>query len=337
MDLMYLNATLNSEDYPPKDPWLAGEQASYYYFGYLQSGVLTAVSGRPAFDRIQPLARVHVRRGRLGSRLRSALRPRRAGCWAHGRGTGRWPPAASRGACCCSWGRSRRCSNGRPHTGTTTGASTRPSAWSGDPAATPQATDDCYSGAARTRGRPSGTPRNSGSGGAATRIIPDTITEFPVLQLPARRPSPARDVDPACACSSGTLGGDLARPQRPRLANARTGALPSVAIAVLLGALAFQNAWDVITFTLVLRARGARPKRSAALAWPRRLAARRYVGTDRRRRVDPLPPVGPDFSSQAEGIQPYVGAGTRPAHLLLQFGAILIAGLARIGPVVARR
>ena len=48
MDLMYLNATLTSADYPPKDPWLAGESASYYYFGYLQSGVLTSVSGVPA-------------------------------------------------------------------------------------------------------------------------------------------------------------------------------------------------------------------------------------------------------------------------------------------------
>jgi uncharacterized membrane protein len=48
MDLMYLNATLNSEEYPPKDPWLAGEPASYYYFGYLQSGVLTAVADVPA-------------------------------------------------------------------------------------------------------------------------------------------------------------------------------------------------------------------------------------------------------------------------------------------------
>jgi len=48
MDLMYLNATLNSQDYPPQDPWLSGERASYYYFGYLQAGVLTAVSGVPA-------------------------------------------------------------------------------------------------------------------------------------------------------------------------------------------------------------------------------------------------------------------------------------------------
>ena len=33
-----------------------------------------------------------------------------------------------------------------------------------------------------------------------------------------------------------------------------------------------------------------------------------------------------DFSSQAGGLQPYVGAGTRPAHLLLQFGPLLAAG-----------
>jgi len=50
MDFMYLNAALNSPDYPPHDPWLAGERASYYYFGYVQSGVLTAVSGVPSFS-----------------------------------------------------------------------------------------------------------------------------------------------------------------------------------------------------------------------------------------------------------------------------------------------
>ena len=48
MDLMYLNATLNSEEYPPKDPWLSGEPASYYYFGYVQSGLLTSVADVPA-------------------------------------------------------------------------------------------------------------------------------------------------------------------------------------------------------------------------------------------------------------------------------------------------
>jgi hypothetical protein len=48
MDLLFLNATLTSPEYPPRDPWLAGEPVSYYYFGYLQTGVLTAISGVPA-------------------------------------------------------------------------------------------------------------------------------------------------------------------------------------------------------------------------------------------------------------------------------------------------
>src|SRR3970040_1359630 len=45
MDFMYLNATVTSPEYPPHDPWLAGERASYYYFGYLQVGGLTRVAG----------------------------------------------------------------------------------------------------------------------------------------------------------------------------------------------------------------------------------------------------------------------------------------------------
>jgi YYY domain-containing protein len=45
MDLMLLNSVVTSPHYPPNDPWLAGEQVSYYYFGYLMAGTLTMLSG----------------------------------------------------------------------------------------------------------------------------------------------------------------------------------------------------------------------------------------------------------------------------------------------------
>src|SRR5690606_17790154 len=48
MDLLFLNAAIASPEYPPQDPWLAGEQVSYYYFGYVQSGVLTSIAGVPS-------------------------------------------------------------------------------------------------------------------------------------------------------------------------------------------------------------------------------------------------------------------------------------------------
>jgi YYY domain-containing protein len=45
MDFAFLNALVRSEHFPPHDPWLAGFSISYYYFGYLMSSALIALSG----------------------------------------------------------------------------------------------------------------------------------------------------------------------------------------------------------------------------------------------------------------------------------------------------
>ncbi len=53
MDFMLLNAADRSQYYPPDDPWLAGFQVSYYYFGYLiqaMLGKLSVVSNSVAFN-----------------------------------------------------------------------------------------------------------------------------------------------------------------------------------------------------------------------------------------------------------------------------------------------
>ncbi len=48
MDFAFLNGILQSEKFPPLDPWLSGYAISYYYFGYLVTAVLTQLSGVPA-------------------------------------------------------------------------------------------------------------------------------------------------------------------------------------------------------------------------------------------------------------------------------------------------
>ena len=44
MDLMMLNAVIESPNYPPHDPWFSGESLSYYYGGFVQVGLLILIT-----------------------------------------------------------------------------------------------------------------------------------------------------------------------------------------------------------------------------------------------------------------------------------------------------
>ncbi|MDY6867845.1 MAG: DUF2298 domain-containing protein [Chloroflexota bacterium] len=53
MELAFINAILNSETFPPHDPWLSGYAISYYHFGYILAGMLakfTFTTGGVAFN-----------------------------------------------------------------------------------------------------------------------------------------------------------------------------------------------------------------------------------------------------------------------------------------------
>lgn len=45
MEFAFLNGILNSPQFPPRDPWLAGFGISYYYFGYVQLNLLVQLTG----------------------------------------------------------------------------------------------------------------------------------------------------------------------------------------------------------------------------------------------------------------------------------------------------
>lgn len=45
MDFGFVNAILRSRFFPPNDMWLAGKTINYYYFGHLETAVLTKLSG----------------------------------------------------------------------------------------------------------------------------------------------------------------------------------------------------------------------------------------------------------------------------------------------------
>jgi YYY domain-containing protein len=48
MEIAFLNSVLNTPRFPPLDPWLSGYSISYYYFGYVQMGLLTRLSALPS-------------------------------------------------------------------------------------------------------------------------------------------------------------------------------------------------------------------------------------------------------------------------------------------------
>ena len=48
MDLMFVNATMRAEYFPPQDPWLSGHTVAYYYFGYLLIGMMGTLADVPA-------------------------------------------------------------------------------------------------------------------------------------------------------------------------------------------------------------------------------------------------------------------------------------------------
>ena len=47
MDLMFINAATVADRFPPQDPWLAGYDVAYYYFGYLIVAMVGKMAGVP--------------------------------------------------------------------------------------------------------------------------------------------------------------------------------------------------------------------------------------------------------------------------------------------------
>jgi len=325
MDLMYLNAALTSPEYPPHDPWLAGERASYYYFGYVQSAVLTGAAGVPASSGYNmALAYTFAAAAAGVGSLAFALAR-----WIGGRRSrGRGPAAAAALALLLLL---------------FVGSLSAVFEWSAAHGHTneplfeafgvewmipcePGETENCYSGQLNPR-TDHWYPGEFWFWWRGTRIIPGTITEFPFFSFLLGDLHPHVMSLPLVLLSLG-LSLSLWRGRGVLdWRRHRQNPWPGVTLAVVFGGLAFQNAWDVITFSAVL----------GLAAWTRNLrrqgvpraslAVAGYLGPIAMLALLAYAPWWLTFGSQADGLYAYTGAGTRPAHAFLQFGPLLAGAL----------
>lgn len=327
MDLMYLNAALNSADYPVEDPWLAGEHASYYYFGYVETATLTAIAGVPpstgynlglAYTFAATASGVVT----VGWALaRWAMGPRRRYALAGGGIAVALVLFSGSLSAVFEWPAAHGNTNEALYDAFGVG-------WM-VPCA-PGETTDCYAGPAEGR-TDRWYPSEYWFWWRGSRIIPGTITEFPFFSFLLGDLHPHVMALPLVLLAAGTalavwrgrgaLGWQAVR-RRP---------FATLFLAAVFGALAFQNAWDVITFSTLLAA--AVFARNARRAPPLRAAkdTLAYLAPAAAAAAVIFAPWWLEFSSQASGIYAYTGAGTRPAHAFLQFGVLGFAALLTLG------
>ena len=336
MDFMYLNATLSSKDYPPHDPWMSGERASYYYFGYLQIGVLTSVAGvAPSMGYNLGLAYTFAAAATAIASLGYAFAR-----WAIGSRGRKWAVAAGGLAIALLLfvGSLSAVFEVAAAHGKYDDALYGKFGVEWLIPCKPGHTENCFSGDLTHRAD-DWYPTEYFFWWRGSRIIPNTITEFPFFSFLLGDLHPHVMSIPLVLLSLG-LSASIWRGRRPLdfRSHWRNPAL-GIALAVVFGALAFQNAWDILTFSALLavavlvrnlrglpgmeRRRGTR----SMLRLPAFEATAGFLAPVAVLGVLAYVPWYLDFRSQASGFFPYVGQGTRPAHAFLQFGPLLVASL----------
>jgi YYY domain-containing protein len=324
MDLMYLNATMHSSEYPPKDPWLSGEHASYYYFGYLQAGVLTSVAGVPAssgynLSLAYTFAAAAAGIASLAYALARWLLGSRGKTWAMAAGglavalllfVGSLSAVFEWAAAHDSYNRTTYDAFGVEWLIPCDAAHTT----------------DCFTGPVNPR-TTHWYPTEFWFWWRGSRVIPNTITEFPFFSFLLGDLHPHVMSIPLILLVLGVSAATWRGRSRLNWDTHRHNPANAALLAILLGALAFQNAWDVITFTLVLSAAVFARNWRRGPPWQALLTTGAYVGIPAVAALALYSPWALTFSSQAQGLKPYEGAGTRPPHLLLQFGPLLLCGL----------
>ncbi|MCC6382191.1 MAG: hypothetical protein IT304_06755 [Dehalococcoidia bacterium] len=332
MDFMYLNTTVNSPDYPPADPWLSGHRASYYYFGYLQAGLLTSASGVPPSTGYNlSLGYTFAAAATAAASVAFAL-----GRWLLGRHGRPWVPAVAALAVVMLLGVGSLAAIWEllaAHGVYTHWAYRLAGLEWLLPCSPGQAADTCYHGVL---------PRTAAWYPTQffwwfndTRVIPRTITEFPFFSFLLGDLHPHVMSIPLALLSLG-LSAAVWRGRSPLTLASHRRPATLLALGVVFGALAFQNAWDVLTFTGVLTA--AVFVRNLRLLTPGRAVRGTlgYVAALVLVAVVAYAPWYVDFRSQASGFYAYVGEGTQPNPAFLTFGPLWLAAVVGLTWTVRR-
>jgi YYY domain-containing protein len=168
-----------------------------------------------------------------------------------------------------------------------------------------------------------------------TRLIPGTIVEVPFFSFLLGDLHPHVLSVPLVLLTLG-LSASTWRGRRPLSWASHRRPWAGLAAAIILGALAFENAWDLPTFGFIFglavlgRNLRARPP-TRALA-----DSAGYLGPILVVAILAYIPWYLAFSSQAGGLRPYVGAGTRPPHAFQLFGPLGVAALSGMGWAATR-
>jgi YYY domain-containing protein len=330
MDLMYLNAMLASPEYPPQDPWLAGEPASYYYFGYLQAAVLTSVGGVPASVGYNlGLAAVFASSATAVASVAAAIAR-----WVLRQDRRRLVPVAAGTAVVLllfassligifEWSAAHEHTS-RPVYEAFGVENILPCPPGAEPAA------ECYRSGAVER-TTSWYPTEFFFWWRGSRVIEGTITEFPFFSFLLGDLHPHVMSIPLVLLAMALAAATFRSRALLDFAALRRRPWHALPVALVLGALAFQNAWDVITFAGLFAIAVAVVNSRRAPFLVAATATGGYLGPIVIVAVVAYLPWIVTFHTAAGGIYPYVREGTPPLEALLQFGAPTGASLALLG------
>ena len=341
MDFLYLNAMLASPDYPPHDPWFAGEDASYHYGGYLQAAVLTGASDVwPATGYNLSLGAVFASAGAAAFSLATAL----AG-WFFGVRERRWSMLAGAGAVVLLLFAGPLASvfefasaHGADHEGVYNafgaeglvrcGTGTQETCV-GQPLDTSSAwyPDDHWVWWRMSRMAYWGPRPFIPEEDRYDDHYPVTVTETPSFSFILGDLHPHVMSIPGVLLALALCAAIWRGEGRLSLRDHVRRPWLMVVVALVFGSLAFVNVWDVVAFSpLLALAVLARNLRTAsfgeatadAVSWllpPAVLAVAAFA------------PWWVDFSPQRGGIYAYSGQGTRVEHALLMWGTLIVFAL----------